>query len=475
MRNEQSRQTSLTPLCGLGAESLYVGIDIGKQKHVAGFLSTTLLQRYQRFEACPALAFENSREGFRALVERMRSFVALEQVYVLMEYTGHYHKLLEQYLQELDIAVYLVHVHKRATGMLKTDKRDALNLANTLYSQLELGVQIANKLLLVRRALPPTAAASQLRGLIRHRYELMRESTQRKNNLTALCDELFPELTQVQKDPNLPTALAIREHFPTPHALATASFSRLQEIRGTNRSLSDAKLGELQRLASQSIGTKNVDRQRSLILEQSQLIKELRLLQEHITVLETEICQITEQSREGQILISIPGFGPLAAATVIAAIGNIANFESAAAFKSYLGWAPKRVQSGTSFDRSSLAATGVRPTKHILYLVVCSALRKKDCAWARLYERLLPRMCTYDEAAQAYKGKKRVIGRIAGQIAAQVYALLKTDHERLSQLASGEEPPAPLLYDPEVHQRHREGGYQPLKPRRHKQELWQTS
>lgn len=212
----------------------------------------------------------------------------------------------------------------------------------------------------------------------------MWESTQRKNKLTAICDELFPELTQIQKDPNLPTALAIREHFPTPHALATASFTTLQEIRGTNRSLSDARLVELQRLASQSIGLKKVDRQRSLILEQSQLIKELRLLQEHIAVLEAEICQIVEQSREGQILISIPGFGPLAAATVLAVIGTIANFESAAAFKSYLGWAPKRAQSGTSFDRSSLAATGVRPTKHIFYLVVCGALRKKDCEWARL-------------------------------------------------------------------------------------------
>lgn len=84
-------------------------------------------------------------------------------------------------------------------------------------------------------------------------------------------------------------------------------------------------------------------------------------------------------------------------------------------------------------------------------------------------------MCVYDEAAQAYKGKKRVIGRIAGQIAAMVYALLKTDYELLSQLGSDQEPPDPLLYDPEVHKHHREGGYKPLKPRRYKQELWQTS
>ena len=85
---------------------------------------------------------------------------------------------------------------------------------------------------------------------------------------------------------------------------------------------------------------------------------------------------------------------------------------------------------------------------------MCSALRKKDGEWIGLYERLLPRRCASDEAAQAYQGKKRVIGRIAGQITVMVYAFLKTDQELLSQLASGEDSPAPLLYDPQVHKRH---------------------
>ena len=37
---------------------------------------------------------------------------------------------------------------------------------------------------------------------MRHRYELVHESTQRKNKLTAICDELFAELTHVFKDTN---------------------------------------------------------------------------------------------------------------------------------------------------------------------------------------------------------------------------------------------------------------------------------
>jgi transposase len=101
----------------LAHETLYIGIDIGKGTHVAGFLSPTLLVRHQRFEHCPALTFENSRQGFRALLDRMNSYVPLTQVYVALEATGHYHRALTQYLQELDIAVYVVHVQKRQSGM----------------------------------------------------------------------------------------------------------------------------------------------------------------------------------------------------------------------------------------------------------------------------------------------------------------------------------------------------------------------
>jgi len=62
-------------------ESLYLCIDVGNGKHVAGFVSKTLLQRHERFEACPALTLENSREGFRTLIERVRTYVPLEHIF----------------------------------------------------------------------------------------------------------------------------------------------------------------------------------------------------------------------------------------------------------------------------------------------------------------------------------------------------------------------------------------------------------
>lgn len=442
-------------------ESLYVGIDVGKQRHVAGFVSATLLERHQRFEACPALTFEQSREGFRALIERIRSYVPLEQVFILLELTGHYHRVLVQYLQEFDLPVYIMPVQKRPLGMLKTDKRDALSLANHLFNQLERGIQLADKTHLVRRLLPPTEAALQLQGWMRHRYELVQECTRRKNKLTAICDELFPELTQVLKDPNLPTVLALREHFPTPQALATAPFSALAALRAKSRPTL-SQLEQLQQVASQSIGTKELSRQRGLLLEQSQLIRELRLLQEHIEQLDAEIRKSVDLSREGKILTSIPGIGTIQAAAILAAMGNVLNFTRASHLKAYFGWAPQEERSGTSLDRVHLTHGGSRSMKQMMFLCVASAIQL-DCEWAGLYKRLVPKKCPYDERTQKYRGKVKVMGRIAGQMIEMIYALLKQDAESLNRLGPGEEPPDPILYDPEVHKSHRDGAYRPIK------------
>jgi len=66
----------------------------------------------------------------------------------------------------------------------------------------------------------------------------------------------------------------------------------------------------------------------------------------------------------------IYSIGPIASATIIAAIGSIDNFSSAAQLKSYFGWAPVREQTGTSFDRSHLTRGGTRTMKQMMFLVV---------------------------------------------------------------------------------------------------------
>ena len=84
MTSSARKQPAAHLLPILAHESLYVGVNVGKRGHVAGFVSNTLLARHKQFEACPNMRFENSREGFRQLIDRIQFYVPLEQSYVLM-------------------------------------------------------------------------------------------------------------------------------------------------------------------------------------------------------------------------------------------------------------------------------------------------------------------------------------------------------------------------------------------------------
>jgi transposase len=334
---------------------LYVGIDIGKKSCVAGFVSTTLLARHGEFEQCPAISFDQSLEGFEKLINHLTYYVPLQQAFVLVEKTGHYHNKIVEFLRNQGVSVYIMHVKKRMSGMMKTDKRDALSLAIHLYDQLEKGAHVINKKDLVRKVIPATGAAAKLKGIMKHRQELMAESTQRRNKLTGIADELFPELTQIFHDPNSETALRYREQFSTCHAFATASMASLTTLR-SKAFPSQTKLQKLRELAANSIGVQDANRKHGLVFEQRQLIRELKLIYANLKEIDKEVATILQDSREGQILLSIPGMGNTTAATILAAIGSIENFKSAGHLKSYFGWAPSQTQTGTSQDSSILTS-----------------------------------------------------------------------------------------------------------------------
>jgi hypothetical protein len=58
------------------------------------------------------------------------------------------------------------------------------------------------------------------------------------------------------------------------------------------------------------------------------------------------------------------------------------------------------------------------------------------------------------------------MGRIAGQIIAVIFVLLKRDSETLSKLPFGAQLPEPVLYDPETHRQHRAGQYRAFTQQR---------
>lgn len=438
-----------SPPVPLPASRIFVGIDVGKESHYAGFVSQSLLLQHRRFERCPSLKIKNSREDFERLLTAMKAYGSLDSIAVIMERTGHYHQALLDYLLERGICCYTMHVQERLLTEMKTDKLDSLSLANLLYNQVCLGVQAIDKIQQAQLHIAPSATSSTLSHLVRHRYELTQEMTRHKNKLIAICDQLFPEFTQVFADPNGDTALNIREAFPSAAAIASAPLDALKSCR-TWRRPSTKDLMRLQELARTSIGCCDEARLRGLRFEQQQLITELRTLSTHLDTLDAEISEVLADSREGKILMSIDGIAGVHAAQILASVGCIGNFEKKSHLRKFFGWSPSKAQSGSSLNQDKKSKSGKRLMKQAMWLVASTAV-SHDTEWQHLYERLLPRMCRYNAEKQDWIGKNRVITRIASQIVGLIFVLLRRDYDLLASLPPGETPPEPMLYDRERH------------------------
>jgi transposase len=92
--------------------------------------------------------------------------------------------------------------------------------------------------------------------------------------------------------------------------------------------------------------------------------------------LEKEITAIFEQTRDGQIVHSL-GIGPIQAATILAAIGSIDNFPNAGSLKSYFGWSPTVIQSGSALDSVGQTRGGTRTMKQVMFLIVSNLIQRE--------------------------------------------------------------------------------------------------
>lgn len=452
---EQSRASVTTP------SILYIGVDIGKAAHYVAFISANLLRMHKSYDKCPTRFLPNSRAAFEELFALVTNYAPFERCHVLLENTGHYGSGLIQFLEEKGAKLYRIHPKKRYRGIIKTDKADAQALAVLLYNQEALHVPVMDKTLRAWPILPSNETVTQLRGLVQHRHKLSRELASRKNELTAIIDELFPEFAVIyKKDQNSESALCLREKFPTARDVANASLDALCNTRPVRSTFPGReKLAVLQELARTSIGLsdepKNEHRRASLLIKQRFLIREKRQLERDLDELDALIEPIVSESREGKILMSFAGIAPKNAATLIAGIGNIMNYQNADHLRSYMGWSPKQSQSGQD-DHTSLAKSGNQLLKWTMYMVVMTAVRREP--WRSIYKTLCKRMAVYNPKTGRWKGRMKAIGHIAGRMIGLIYVLLRRDYDLICSTPKGAKLPEPEVYDVAKHMKVRRGG-----------------
>jgi len=301
---------------------LLVGIDVAKNKHHA-FFGTPNGRTLRK-----NMVFDNSLQGFenlRSLAGDLKSQHGLVEVVYGLEPTASYHKPLAEYLlRQKEQVVYVSNVAVVKNRALldgrwdKNDKKDAANVADLLGQSRCLFYEL------------PQENLRELRSLIGFRIKLKKEEHALKmrlrNNVFA---QFFPELDQLYIKAGQPDdlILSIAEHCLDPREIAAMEFDTFLKLI-TKRKIrieQERRLRELWEVAGESVGCLVHDAAR---WEAKSLVSQLKSVRETVKANEQLMAKAAKQFPEYECLLSIPGFGPIVSAMVLAAIGNPCRFQN---------------------------------------------------------------------------------------------------------------------------------------------------
>lgn len=334
----------------------YLGIDIAKHEHVLG-------SRYENGERHgKAFAFANDEKGFRSLLDRLRELEAApEDSLVVMESTGHYWMALWEFLvaHGWEVAIVnpaLTDAFRKADTLrkTKTDEVDAFLIAE--YARF--------------KNLGPTRVSPEgaegLKQLTRYRHHLVGERTALKNRLTSVADRIFPELAGLFSDKHSATARAILNEYGTAAKVAAADIRTLTKtVRAASRGRHGrAKAQEIKDAAKRSVGTTFAAD--ALAFEAKHVAELIGHLDGEIAALDDEIARLIDPEVDA-LLRSIPGIGPVCAATIAAEVGDPDRFDDPKKLMAYAGMDSTKFQSGKfDGDRQHMSKRGSAPLRNAL-------------------------------------------------------------------------------------------------------------
>jgi transposase len=350
-----------------------VGIDVGKRTHEACFLDAD-----GRPVGRP-LRFASSAAGARLLDERLDALG--EPAAVALEASGRYWLGLQRHLAAAGRAVQVVNPLQvdafRRTGVrkAKTDRRDAFVLAD---------------LVRIGRARPnyvPDDLTLELRDLTRFRWGLVDQLGNTKRRLLAVLDRVFPEFADQFKDPFGASAKALLAHAATAADFAAIDLGELTALleRASRKRFGADKALALQRAACDSLGLAALGR--AARLEVDQLLAQIGLLEAQIAEADAAVAELL--ARTEQHLTSIPGVGPVLAATILAEVGDIDRFPRPQALNAYAGIDPSVFESGQfQGTRQRISKRGSPYLRRALYLAAHSAQQRDPELGAFLRKKL---------------------------------------------------------------------------------------
>lgn len=359
-----------------------VGIDVAKRSHTVCAIAAPAGTIHLRPRAIPATA-----EGYAALCSLLRSWGPPETILLGLEATGCLWEPLYESLTHAGYTVLVLNPRQTASWATslglraKTDGIDAHTLARGILA----GYARASNL--------PSETVQELRALTRARQDLIHAQTAAKQRLRDELVLVFPELPQYRPqncDLFTPALLHLLVSYPSAQALAAASpedlLSRVHAVSGGRWGEGEAT--ELQDRAAQSIASARAVRARGIVVQT--MAQHLLDLQQRLTELEAAIAETMAGDDDGQRLQTLPGVGPIIAATMRAELGDVARFTHVDQVVAYAGLDPRTRQSGAFVGQKHLSKRGPGALRHALYLATLNAVRNR-AEWRDRYQRLLDR------------------------------------------------------------------------------------
>jgi len=356
---------------------LVMGVDPHKKKHAAVAIT-------QDFTNHSKFKFDNSREGFETMLQRSRVEMAKTScrgVIFAIETGGHYWRNLAYFLDERGIPFRFIN---QFTLKRRREGKD-LNCRKNDYRDSEVAAQLLCTGEFTDSKLPQGVYA-ELRAAHNAYRRLVKERTRIINLIKGLLDSLFPEFTNVFKDPCALTAMSVLSTCMIPRVVSSMTEEEfVTTIRARHQGrLMRRKLRALHHIAKTSISIEASALPVSM--EISFLVEKFSLIKQHIRIIDGTLVRLVDITEEGKYLLSIRGLSYIAVAGLLAELGSFKQYRSAKQLIKMAGSNPTESESaGKRRNHTPMSKKGRPVLRYCAWTAVIPMLRLNSDfrAWAK--------------------------------------------------------------------------------------------
>ena len=378
-----------------------VGIDIGKNHHEASIVSP------EGKQIGHSLRFATTHKGADSLISFIFKNIGNSPCVFGMEATGHYWYPIYSFLKAKGYTIYVINpiqsdsLRKMYIRQTKNDSIDSFLIAEVIRFGQFGTTSMADENILA------------MRQLCRYRDSVISSRTEIKLRIGTIMEQIFPEYEKQFSSLWVSTSMGILEKYLTPENIENAPIDELFEIikdKSHNR-LTRAKAISIKEAAADTFGIKIA--QDAFSFQLKQLIDRMNFLDKQIEALD---CQILEYYEKFDCYLhTIPGIGMIAAATILAEIGDINRFKSSSALVAFAGIDPTVRQSGEfSNTHNHMSKRGSPYLRHAIFLAATT------CSFHNS-----PLNAYYKKKREQGKHHLTATGAVARKLTTVIYAVLR--------------------------------------------------